>query len=380
MISPLFHPFVGGAEKECQKLSKNLKEKGISVTVLTQHSDVLPEYEKIEGIPVYRKIRGWHLFEYTYMLSVFWFLIRNIRRFDIIQCFGLYLFIPPVVLIKYLFGKKVIARVEGPGYYGDFQRIKKLKFGDLILQSARKTDKIIAISRDIYREISENNFPKQNIVSIPNSVDVEFFHPQKSRRNRKLKKIAFVGRLEQEKGLEYLINAMKMVKTEWEGVKLFIIGDGQLRNNLEELRQKLGLVDDIIFVGHTNNALSYYQEADLFVLPSLSEGLSLSLLEAMSCALPVVATKVGGNVEVVDSDLEAGKSIVSDYHIGENGILVNPKDVKGLAEALLRLLKDESLSRILGRNARQRVIEKFSLDGVSDQYLGLYQQLILTTS
>ena len=374
MIIGLFHPFVGGAEKECQKLSKRLMEKGISVTVLTQCCDGLPEHEVIDGISVYRKIKGWHLFEISYMVSVLHFLIKHRKKYDIIQCFGLYLFILPAVLIKYLYRKKVIARIEGPGSFGDFHRIKQLKSGRLILISARGLDKIIAVSRDIYQEIMRNGFPEQSIVNIPNSVDVDLFQPRKDYGKRRLGKITFVGRLGEEKGLEYLIQAMKVVKTEWKGVKLFIVGDGQLRASLEELRQKLGLMDDIIFAGHTDTVLPYYQEAGIFVLPSFSEGLPLSLLEAMSCGLPVVATIVGGNAEIVDPKLKT-KEVVSDYHIGENGVLVNPKDVKGLAEAILRLLNDVDLSKQLGEKAREAVEENYSQKKIINEYIDLYYSL-----
>ena len=132
--------------------------------------------------------------------------------------------------------------------------------------------------------------------------------------------------------------------------------------------------EDVVIVGQTNDVLSYYQETDLFVLPSLSEGLSLSLLEAMSCALPVVATFAGGNAEIVDSHFEAGKTTVKDYHIGEHGILVNPRDSKGLAKALLRLLKDDSLSKQLGSKARTLVENKFSLEKIVNEYVGLYSR------
>ena len=233
MIIGLFHPFVGGAEKECQKLSKRLMEKGISVTVLTQWSDGLPEYEVIEGISVYRKIKGWHLFEISYMVSVLHFLFKNRNNFDVIQCYGLYLFIPPVILIKYLFGKRVMARVEGPGRYGDFHRISQLRCGALILASVKRLDKIIAVSRDIYQEIINNGFPDKSIVNIPNSVDVDFFQPRKDYGKRNLEKITFVGRLEEEKGVEYLIQALKIVKMELSYVKLFIVGSGQLKSELK---------------------------------------------------------------------------------------------------------------------------------------------------
>lgn len=372
MIVGLYHPFVGGTEKECQKLSGKLFERGSAVTVLTQHSDGLPEYEEIDGIPVYRKIKGWHIFELTYMISVLHFLLKHRKDFDIIQCFGLYLFIPPAILVKYLLGKKVIARVEGAGRYGDFQRISKLKFGNLVLSSARMLDRIIAISRNIYQEIIEHNFSKHTIINIPNSVDVTIFQPSKNHENSKMEQIIFVGRLEAEKGLEYLIEAMKIVKTRREGAKLFIVGDGQLRTNLEQLRQKLELMNDVTFVGTANTVLPYYQEADVFVLPSLSEGFPLSLLEAMACKLPVIATAVSGSREIMDPHDEVGSIPTSQYHIGAHGILINPKDIEGLTRALLRSLKDRELSEHLGRAAQQYVKRTFSLDAVVDKYRALY--------
>jgi glycosyltransferase involved in cell wall biosynthesis len=133
-------------------------------------------------------------------------------------------------------------------------------------------------------------------------------------------------------------------------------------------------MDDIIFAGHADTVLPYYQGADIFVLPSLSEGLPLSLLEAMSCGLPVVATIVGGNAEIVDPNLKT-KEVVSDYHIGENGVLVNPKDVKGLAEAILKLLNDVDLSKQLGEKARKTVEENYSQEKIINEYIDLYCSL-----
>ncbi len=153
----------------------------MGVTVLTQHCAGLPDYEVIDGIPVYRKMKGWHWYEYTYMLSVLWFLLRNMRDYDIVQCFGLYLFIPPVVLVKYLLGKKAVGRVEGSGAYGDFHRIKQLRCGGLILASARRLDRIISIARHVGREIEQEGFPGRAIVAIPNSVDQELYRPENNR-------------------------------------------------------------------------------------------------------------------------------------------------------------------------------------------------------
>ena len=349
-------------------------EKGISVSVLTQHYDGLPEYEEIEGIPVYRKIKGWHLFEITYMLSVLYFLLKHRKKYDIIQCFGLYLFVPPVLLMKYLFGRRVVSRLECSGRFGDFWRIKQLKWKKLVMASSRQLDKIIFISSDVRRELIENQFPIERIVHISNSVDIDQFKPPERRENRNSKNICFVGRLEEQKGLEYLIKAMDIIKSKGNCVKLFIVGEGQLKANLEELCKKLTLENLVVFVGITHDVLPYYQDASIFVLPSISEGMPLSLLEAMSCGLPVIATLVGGNAEVLDSS--AGNKIVSHYHIGEYGILVNPRDVTSLAEALLRLLNDEELSKQLGKKARNLIEEKFSQENIINEYIDLYYSLL----
>jgi glycosyltransferase involved in cell wall biosynthesis len=375
MIIGQYHPVTGGAEKECQKLANRFLEKGMAVAVLTQSLTGKPDYEVIDDIPVYRKMRGWHLYEYTYMLSVVWFLVKHIRHYDIIQCFGVYLFIPPVALIKYLFGKRALARIEGPGSSGDFHRIRKLKCGKLILKSAKCLDRIISISRDIRREIRGNGFPEGSVVSIPNSVDVDLFRPGSGDGKGRMEQICFIGRLAEEKGVHYLIKAVRAVKKDGDRIKLFIVGDGPLRSSLEELSQQLGLMEDVLFVGHAETVLPYYQKTDVFVLPSLSEGLPLSLLEALSCGLPVIATAVGGSREIVDPHDEAGSIPVSHYHIGTYGILVNPRDVEGLARALLRSLKDRELSQHLGRAAQQYVKSTFSLDRVVDKYRALYATL-----
>jgi glycosyltransferase involved in cell wall biosynthesis len=103
--------------------------------------------------------------------------------------------------------------------------------------------------------------------------------------------------------------------------------------------------------------------------------MSSSLLEAMSCGLPVIATLVGGNADLVDSNLEAGKTVESHYHIGKNGVLVSPEDIEGLSEAIVKLLKDEELSNRLGRNARKLVENRFSQESIVNAYVNLYCNL-----
>jgi glycosyltransferase involved in cell wall biosynthesis len=376
MIIGQYYPIAGGAEKECQKLSRRLVQEGMTVSVLTQSCEGLPNYEVIDGIPVYRKMGGWHLFEYTYMLSVLWFLLKHIRQYDVIQCFGLYLFIPPVVLIRFLFNKRAIARIEGPGGSGDFRRIRKLKCGNLILSSTKMLDRIISISAEICRELEENGIPEQSVVSIPNSVDVVYFQPGENGSTKKMRSILFIGRLADEKGVHYLIRAVEKLKKKVNGITLFIVGEGPLRRELEELSRHLNVMDETAFVGHTDSVLSYYQEADIFLLPSLSEGLPLTLLEALSCGLPVVASAVGGSREILDPQNGEETIPKSEYRIGEHGLLVNPEDDDGLASAVLRLLHDRVLSDTLRKKARSYVQQKYGVDRVIGKYRALYSELV----
>ena len=374
MIISLFHPFVGGAEKACQKLSKGLMEQGFSVTVLTQRSDGLSECEAVDGIPVYRKIKGWHLFELTYMLSVLYFLFKHRREYDIIQCFGMYLFVPPALLMKYLFGKKVTLRLLCSGQFGDFWRINQLKWKKVVMASSRLLDRIIFISNDIKIELIENRFPVERLAYISNSVDIDRFKPRRVNSNRNSKNVCFVGRLEEQKGVEYLIKAVSAIQLKGKDIRLFIVGDGQLRTALEDLCKVLKLEDHVVFIGLTQDVLQYYHDADIFVLPSISEGMSVSLLEAMSCGLPVIATLAGGNTEIVDPDLKK-KEVVSGYYIAENGILVKPKDDEGLAQALLKLLNDVDLSKQLGEKAREAVEDNYSQKKIINEYIDLYYSL-----
>jgi glycosyltransferase involved in cell wall biosynthesis len=375
MVVGQYYPIAGGTEMECRKLASGLARQGVGVTVLTQHCAGLPDYEEIDGIPVYRTMQGGHLYEYTYMFSVLRFLLGKIRNYDIIHCFGLYLFIPPAILVKYIFGKKVIGRLEGSGMYGDFRRVKQLTCGRLILASARCLDRIISVARHMGAEIAAEGFAERNAVSIPNSVDHELYRPKEKQDQSARRRICFVGRLAEEKGLVSLVEAMQLVRDAISGVTLDIVGDGPMRNELVDRAARLGLQDVIRFTGNSV-ALQHYHASDLFVLPSFSEGLSLALLEAMACGLPVVATNVEGNREVLHPAGPASAIPAAGYRIGECGILVNPGDVAGLAGAIQRLLTDDDLASRLISRARSRAVATYALDKIINDYRSLYQSLM----
>ncbi len=376
MVVGLFHPLVGGAERVCQRLAQRFVEQGMSVTVLTSHRDGLPEYEVIDEVPVYRKMKGWHPFGLGYMFSVFCFLLGHRRRYDIITCFGLFPFIPPAVLMKYLFRKKVVVRLMCSGEFGDFAAIRPLKVRCFITAAAKLSDKIIYISHDIKKELEENNFPHEKMTYIPNGVDVTRFVPSRQTPGSNGANICFVGRIEKQKGLDHLLRAFSLIKTGVRDLQLSIVGEGQQREPLEKLAQSLGLEGRVTFTGSTREVLTYYQSALIFVLPSLSEGMSSSLLEAMSCGLPVVVTAVGGNREMVEGVAGPDEIPVSQFKIADCGILVNPEDSKGMAGALSKILDDSTLRNQLGERARKQIVSRFSQEQMVSNYVALFTQLI----
>ena len=376
MIVGLFHPVVGGAELVCRKLAQGFIERGMSVTVLTSFRDGLPEYEIIDGIPVYRKMKGWHPFGFGYMFSTFCFLMKHRKEFDSMACFGLFLFIPPAVLIKYLYGKKVIVRLMCSGSFGDFAAIRPLKVKCFVTAAAKLCDKIIFMSQEIKKELEENGFPDEKLTFIPNGVDVDRFVPSEKTVGSNGANICFVGRIEKQKGLDHLLQAFSLIKTRDHDVQLSIVGEGQQREPLEKLAHILKVRERVHFTGSTQEVLTYYQNALIFVLPSLSEGMSSSLLEAMSCGLPVVVTAVGGNREIVEWGSEGKKIPGSQFKIADCGILVNPEDSKGLAEALSKLLDDGTLRSQLGERAREHIVSRFSQEQIVNNYVTLFSRLV----
>jgi glycosyltransferase involved in cell wall biosynthesis len=170
--------------------------------------------------------------------------------------------------------------------------------------------------------------------------------------------IVSVGRLSHEKGQADLIRAFSALR---DRARLVIVGDGADRQSLERMTRTLGLETSVIFVGLTTNVAPFYAMADLFVLPSLSEGSPNALLEAMACGLPIVATRVGGVPEIASD--------------GATALLVPPQQPLTLARAITRLLDDRSLAAQLGAAARRRVLVDYTPERRTRVLSNLYAAL-----
>ena len=364
MIISFFYPHLGGAEQQALQLAEQLIRRGVQVCVLTRKFKGLPSHEVVRGVPVYRAIRTlpWgKWFALTYMFSVFWFLLKKRHTYDIIHCHLLQGFhSPAAILMKALFKKKVIIKVGATGLLSDFIMIKKVLLGDWLLRRILGADRVITVCSPSSAEALAVGFSPMQVTHIPNGVDTGFFKPAPVTENRQT--ITFAGRLDYMKGVHILLEGFKQLRDEMKNVQLTIIGDGPDREKLQNCAREKGISDAVNFCGEAEEIVPYLQQSAVFVLPSFSEGLSNVLLEAMACGLPVVATRVGGTIDLVQD--------------GFNGILIEPDNAGQLYQAMKKILQDKDLAKALGVQARKTAAEKFSLKSVTEQYVSLYQTLV----
>jgi glycosyltransferase involved in cell wall biosynthesis len=221
---------------------------------------------------------------------------------------------------------------------------KKLRlYNHIDCLALRFGKKIIAVSDGIRRDLIRTGIRPERITTIPNAVGACAPAGESGRIRRLLgigegERVAgYAGRLSVEKGLVYLIEAVGILKGRGERFRLLIVGDGPERGSLEEMTRAKGVADMVTFAGFQADVEEWLGSMDIFVLPSLTEGTPMALLEAMSAGLPVLATAVGGVPLVVED--------------GVNGLLAAPGDPQKLSEGLSLLLHDPSLRKKLGRAA-----------------------------
>lgn len=380
MVTMFFHPRVGGAEKQAQKLSERLIEKGIDVKLLTGwwFRDT-PKEETIGRLPIIRCFTFWQMFGikglrkfggYTYLLTLFLYLVGHRHEYDIIHIHQLAHHAFASVVAARLLGKKSLIKIGNSGLASDIRVMEENRqvWGTKqMLPKTRECDCVIAISGLIEQELLENGFCPDQIVRIPNGVEVDPIKPKSDYSIAGEVALTYVGRLHWQKGPDLLLGVLRKITELRPGLRwqLTMLGTGPLFARLEQQAQEYGIADRVKFCGIVDNVPDYLAKTDIFVLPSRAEGLSNALLEAMAAGLPCMATDIAANAEVIQD--------------GYNGLLTPEGNEGAMAQALLRLIEDETLRAQLGEQARRTAVEHYSLDAVVDRYIELYQSLLSET-
>lgn len=345
-----FPPHIGGVSSHTYLLAKELVKRGDEVHVLTYPH---PEIHDIGGIHVETaptvNIKG--------LRGLFFFLTATFKLISITRKYDLDLvhahFLMPPGLIAVIAGlitkKKTAVTVHGSDIFIMASNPVLRMFIKFVLKRA---DYVAVVNEAIKEKVLDLNIKgvKDKIFLTPNAVDIEKYNPQIETdfiQEMKLSSgkplVLFVGNLVFQKGLKYLLEAKKLSESDFE---LVIVGDGPLREELQEMVKSQN-IEDVTFVGARRDVQRIMPACDIFVLPSVSEGFPITILEAFASGVPVLATSVGGIPGVVTEEV---------------GIMVEPRNPRALAQAMDHILQDNSLRDKMGKAARKEALKYASIE------------------
>jgi glycosyltransferase involved in cell wall biosynthesis len=375
MVTERFIPIWGGAENQLRQLAQGLSQKNCQVEIVTRRwRDDLPALETIDGIQVFRVGRSgttkWKTVLFS--LSLIRFLLSRREQYDVFHSHGA-VNLGALCRLSTLFsGTKNVAKIATAG---KFSEVTRKPLGNILKRLFNTSDAVICMTNEIYAELRDNQTPLTIIHKIPNGIDDVRFCPPSDEKKRLVRQkmgisvdqpvVLFCGRLVQRKGLDTLIDAWSLIQRHRSNPLLLIVGSGKgqpdsVESQLREKVANLG-IENIEFCGDTVEPEIYLRAADIFVLPSLQEGLPNALLEAMSTGLAVIATRIGGIIDIVED--------------AKQGLLFAPGDSRALSEKLVCFLERADLRQKLGAAARTLARERYSASVIADKYLELYRRI-----
>lgn len=373
------------------ELSKRLVE-DFEVTVLAPHCPNSKRKEKFDNIEVYRFRYFFERFEKLacaggilpvlrrnklyyfvipfFLLGLFWALIKQVRkdRPDIIHAHWI---IPQglmAALIKKIYKIPYVVTAHGSDVFG----LKGKWFNSIKLVALKNASKITVVSSAIKNEIIKKIDSNLKIEVVSMGVDAEYFTPDKKdntiRNSYSINGgvfLLFVGRLSPEKGLNYLLNAMPDIIGKFPKTKLLIIGEGTLKQEMQELAGRLNLENNVIFLGQISNKElpKYYASADIFINSSLREGLPVTVMEAMSCRCIPVVTDLEGNIDLIKDNI--------------TGFFVEQKNQRAISQKIIELMSNPSLVVTVKSHIREEIISRFDWKIITNKYKNVLIQALV---
>lgn len=356
-----FPPEVGGLESHAYYLCRDLVRLDHSVTMITSRSK--PEAaarEVMEGVHVIRtwfpdkSPRGW----IAHTMASIPAYLPHAKRADILHA-QTFASAPPAMLAKRLYRVPMVLTL----HTSHFLRLaKKPAWKPILRRIISSADWLLAASEEI-RDVALGLYPHPRAEALTNGVDTQLFRPAQPviAPTPGVRRIIVPRRLFEKNGVEYLVRAMPLVRREL-NVEALLVGDGPERGKLEALARELGVADAVTFLGARPNPEmpGLLASAEVAVFPSLMEATSVAALEAMSCEVPVAASRVGGLPQIVDETV---------------GTLFEPANPEDLAERLLALLRRPDLGEN-GAAARDRVVKHWSSERLARRHVEIYQALL----
>lgn len=358
-----FLPRVGGVEMVVSHLAQCQHDSGNRVTVITPRIRGVNNYVNVPYRVVhYIRPSSKRFLTRQVLIRLLWEHWKH--PFDVLHCHSAYPHGYVSATFKRLTGVPIIITPHGPTDIMRNERIRqdhrleqRLAFG------LRSADGITAISRDIYNEIlSVGGLEQDRVCTIPNGISWQEYMACPPCQAPTPYVLA-MGRLVHQKGFDSLLFAFTQVVKLFPELQLYIAGAGVERNNLEELACQLGITESVRFLGlvQGQEKIAYLRGADFFVCPSRFEPFGIVVLEAMAAGLPIIATAVGGILDMI--------------HDGQNGYLVPPNDTIALAETMVRLYASNQIKECF-REEVVRIVPQYGWDRISTQYMALYRKVL----
>jgi glycosyltransferase involved in cell wall biosynthesis len=377
MICPQFRPLVGGYERAAERLSAALAKIGLHVLVIAERRNrVWPAVESIDGYEVRRLPCSYrrHCHAVTSLLSFAIFLLRHGREFDVwhVHQYGFHAAL--AVGLGKLLHRPVVLKLPSSAAMGIGVALGRGILGRILRFFHLRVNACLAVSEETLEEAIRFGIPPEHIYLIPNGVDGRQFHPalpeERAAARRALglqyqRLVLYVGRLSPEKNPLGLLDAWEAIDSKArQGTLLALVGDGPDWDQVCAKARTSNLAGSVHLAGQCSDVTMWYRAADIYVIPSLLEGLSNTMIEALASGLPVIATRVSGSSILVESRFA--------------GLVVDVGNVEDLTRALESLLLDKSIRKHLGENARLTFEARFSLETSSKKMIMLYKKLLDT--
>jgi glycosyltransferase involved in cell wall biosynthesis len=364
---------IGGAERRLLNDLKYLDRKKIVSIVCSVYgnNDLAAEVKNL-GIPLYcLNLQG--VYDFARAILDLRKIIRR-HRVDILhtQLFTADLF--GRIVKKFFNVSRLVSTIQSSVYEPNEPYLYSFKRRIIDSISGRiSNDAFIAVSHFVKNSVAKRlQFPEDKIRVIYNSVDFDKFDGVDIDRIKGLKKelgisdnskvLIVIGRLDPPKGHHFLLSALPKIKEKFPSIKLLIVGDGFCRDKLESCSNKLKLTDYVIFTGTRKDVKELLYLSDIFVFPTLSEGLPLTLLEAMAVKKPCIASNIGPIREIIEDE--------------ESGLLVEPGSAEALARSVLNILNRPMLMSQIAKNGYEVANNKFNAKKLAEQLESFYEELL----
>jgi glycosyltransferase involved in cell wall biosynthesis len=375
MISYYFAPNYSGSAIQARNLSRRLRPLGIDATIVSANLSRSASDETIDGLRVRRLgVIGHGRFGFVpFWFSLFWFLLRRGREFDVIHAHGV---LPHVTaaLAGALIGRPTILKVAMAQSDIAFHRHGRLR-GAINRFMVKRFDRYIATTEAIAEEFASQHLDVTRVCRIPNGVDTDVNRPLDAAARTALRRklglpdgplALYVGILNRRKNVDGALRAFRSAVMEGAPGHLVLVGppddDAEYVQTLRTDCNAPELAGRVTIAGYRDNVVDYLQASDLFLFPSKREGMPNAVLEAMACGLPPLVSSSAGVAAVIDD--------------GRNGFSLPVEDEAGFARLVRDLLFDPARTARLGVEARKTVEAHFSLTAVAARYAQLYDELV----